>query len=120
MGPAQVDHRRDDDDVADEQRRDGLGEDDPNTAAAVPCTNTVARTRNTVDTTPETRFIRTGVPSRSENSPSRRVKNAPSAAATACMRSVAIIQAEPCVSSAYTNATAVSVSSGPDNGPKTP
>jgi len=66
----------------------------PKIDAADPDTCMATR-QNTVPTTPESRFTRTGVPSCGWNRPKKPPKKAPSAAAIACMRSLMIIQAEP-------------------------
>lgn len=89
----------------------------PKTAEASPCAKFIAAAMNTVAVTPESRFIRTGVPSRGWKAPRPRLKNPSSAAAIACIRSATIIQALPWVSSATTNSTATKVSSGPRQSP---
>ena len=48
-----------------------------------------------VETTPESRLTRTGVPSLGRKRPKKPPKNEPSAAAMACMRSDMIIHAAP-------------------------
>lgn len=83
------------------------------TAPASPLASRMAAGMNTVATAPESRLVRTGVPSLGWRAPRALVKNAPCAAAMACMRSLTIIQALPCVSRAKTNMTAVSVRRGP-------
>ena len=70
----------------------------------------MATTQNTVATTPESRLTRTGVPSCGWNLPKKPPKKEPSAAAIACIRSLMIIHAEPCVMRMIAKMTPVTVS----------
>jgi hypothetical protein len=66
----------------------------PNSAPASPL-SCMAAMRNTVATVPESRLTLTGVPSVREILPKKPPKNAPSAAVSACIRSLMIIHAAP-------------------------
>jgi hypothetical protein len=89
----------------------------PKTAEASSPARFIAAAMKAVAVMPESTFIRTGVPSRGWKTPRARLKNPPSAAAIACIRSLTIIQALPWVTSANANSTAVAVSSGPLRSP---
>ena len=64
---------------------------------------------NAVETTPESTFTRTGVPSRALNTPNQPA-NAPSYPATASTRSEPMIQAAPPVASAKMKPSAITSS----------
>ena len=81
----------------------------PKIAADDPVTCMATR-QNTVATIPESRLTRTGVPSCGWNLPKKPPKKAPSAAAIACIRSLMIIHAEPCVMRMIAKMTPVTVS----------
>jgi hypothetical protein len=74
--------------------------------SALPPVMAKASTMTAVAAIPEHRFTAIGVPNRAENRPRNRGP-APSSAAMACARSAPMIQVVPLVSSARTNATAI-------------
>ncbi len=114
VGAAQPEHhqRGDDHQVGQQQGGDGHGEHDREDGAGVAVGELHGGQHEHGGHRPDSRLVRTGVPSRGWKAPRARVKNAPSAAAMACMRSLTIIQALPWVRRAKTNMTAVRVSTG--------
>lgn len=87
----------------------------PNTAALDPVT-CMAASMKSVDTTPERKLTRTGVPRPRWKWPKKPPKNEPSAAAIACIRSEMIIHAAPWLirmNTKHIAAIVVSVSAAP-------
>ena len=77
----------------------------------------MAATMKTVATSPDRKLTRTGVPRRGWKRPKNPPKNAPSAAAIACMRSLMIIHAAPWVIRITAKITPVTVSMAGAAGP---